>query len=267
MTGALWDLMTVILSGVAADSTNAAVAPVYEDGGFEYVPIPEKTPATDETATYGTWPLRGRPGVAADLLDRIVPHPGSAGERGDTIRDPDPIRDWPLHHDPNFGALAYGEHDRSNYLSALGQAAPGDVVGFYAGLRDAAGRAHRYLIGYFTVDRIDLVAADATPERKRSALAAHPDNAHTKRATDGVPYLDDQRLALVAGREPGGLFETDPVRLSTFRPANGHYYLDEAVRDRFRVVEGSDWMTIKPAYVCDLSADAFVDVVGVPGER
>jgi hypothetical protein len=259
--------MTVVLSGVAADSTNAAVAPVYDDGGFEYVPIPEKTSATAETATYGTWPLRGRPGVAADLFDRIVPDPGGQGESGAAIREGDRIRDWPLHHDPNFDALAYGEHDRSNYLSALGRLDPGDVVGFYAGLRDTAGRAHRYLIGYFTVDRLDVVAADATPARKRAALAAHPDNAHAKRATDGVPYLDDERLALIAGRDPGGLFAADPVRLSTFRPANGHYYLDEAVRDRFRVIEGSDWMTIKPAYVCDLEADTFVDLVGVPGQR
>jgi hypothetical protein len=259
--------MTVVLSGVAADSTNATVAPVYEDGRFEYVPIPEKTRETSEPETYGTWRLRGREGVAADLVDRLVPDPGATGPEAARLTDREAIRAWPLHHDPNFESLAYGEHARSNYLTALGRLDPGDIVGFYAGLRDTAGRAHRYLVGYFTVDRLDELSADASVTRKRSVLAAHPDNAHTKRARDGVPVLDDEDLVLVDGREPGGLFERNPPRLSTFRASNGHYYLADEVADRFRVVAGSAWMTIKPAYVCDLTAEAFVDLVGVPGER
>lgn len=93
--------MVVVLAGIGCDTTNVGrVAPLFEDGAFEHVPIPEKTRETAETQTYGSWELRHGEGVAADLLTAITPDPGEgATYRGDTLRA------WPLHHDPNFRAL------------------------------------------------------------------------------------------------------------------------------------------------------------------
>lgn len=262
--------MTVVLAGVGADTTNlGALGPLYDDGTFEYVPIPEKTSETTETETLGSWEFRYDDRTAADLATRIRPRP---------VRDPDlvvsddELAAWPLHRDPNFAALSYGEHRSSGYVGRLQELEPGDVVGFYAGLRRPDGeRAHRYLIGYLTVDRVDVVRPDASAAERRRLLERHPDNAHAKRSRDGRCYLAEKPVVLVDGREPGGLFERDPVCMSEYvvKPGNERpgYYLRESIADAWSIVEGGDHMAYKPAYRSDLDGEAFVELVGRPGER
>ncbi|ELY57520.1 Nmad3 family putative nucleotide modification protein [Natronolimnohabitans innermongolicus] len=261
--------MTVVLAGVGADSTNlGTLAPLYDDGRFEYVPIPEKTADTDETETLGSWELRATDGTAAALTNRITPQPIGEAER--TLTG-DELAEWPLHRDPNFAALTYGEHRTSGYVSRLRTLEPGDVVGFYAGLRRPGGeRAHRYLIGYMTVDRVDVVTPEQSRDEREAILAAHPDNAHTKRARDGACYLE-KPVVLVDGREPGGLFERHPIRLSEYYVKSGNeraqYYLRESVAVEWDVRAGGENMMYKPAYRCGISGSTFRDRVGIPGER
>ncbi|WP_394741711.1 Nmad3 family putative nucleotide modification protein [Natronococcus roseus] len=261
--------MTVVLAGVGADSTNlGALGPLYDDGRFEYVPIPEKTCETAETETLGSWALRGDDGVAADITTRIEPQPVRGG------RDPisgDDLESWPLHRDPNFEALTYGEHRTSGYVSRLRALEPGDVVGFYAGLRRPGGdRAHRYLIGYFTVDSVAVVTPEQSDEERRSILEAHPENAHAKRARGDELYLE-KPVVIVDGREPGGLFDRDPIRISDYYVREGNvqaqYYLREEVESAWNVREGGANMMFKPAYRCELSGERFREKVGLPGER
>jgi hypothetical protein len=261
--------MTVVLAGVGADTTNVgALAPLYDDGRFEYVPIPEKTRETSESATLGSWELRGDDGVAADLMTRITPQPVHDG--AETVSG-DALASWPLHRDPNFEALTYGEHRTSGYVSRLRALEPGDVVGFYAGLRRPDGdRAHRHLIGYFTVDRVDVVTPEMLRADREAILAAHPENAHAKRARDGDLYLE-KPVVIVDGREPGGRFERDPIRISDYYVAAGNerpqYYLRETVASAWDVRAGGANMMFKPAYRCGLSGAAFRDLVGRPGAR
>ncbi len=109
--------MTVVLAGVGADSTNlGTLGSLYDDGRFEYIPIPEKTRETTESATLGSWTLRASEGTAADLTTRIQPQPIRGGQ--DTVTGDD-LESWPLHRDPNFEALTYGEHRTSGYVSRL----------------------------------------------------------------------------------------------------------------------------------------------------
>ena len=259
--------MTVVLAGVGADTTNfGTVAPLHADGRFEYVPIPEKTPETDEPKTLGSWPLRYDDRVAADLTTRIVPNPAD----GTTVAG-EGAREWPLHHDPNFDALTYGEH-RPGYVRRLKRLEAGDVVGFYAGLRTPEDdRTHRYLIGYFTVRTVSVISPEQSIEERSQILAEHPENAHAKRAIDGVPFYDDREVVIVDGTTPGGLFDADPIRMSEYRILDGNvraqYYLTESFEREFHAVEGRTNMQFKPAYLCDLSGPEFVDRVGIPGER
>ncbi|ELZ20903.1 Nmad3 family putative nucleotide modification protein [Natrinema limicola] len=261
--------MTVVLAGVGADSTNVgALAPLYDDGRFEYVPIPEKTRETTETETLGSWELRADDGVAADLTTRITPQP--VGDGAETVTG-DTLASWPLHRDPNFEALTYGEHRTSGYVSRLRALEPGDVVGFYAGLRRPDGdRAHRYLIGYVTVADVAVVSPDMSRSEREAILASHPENAHTKRAQDGDLYLE-KPVVIVDGREPGGLFERDPIRLSDYYVAEGNerpqYYLRDEIESAWNVQAGGSNMMFKPAYRCDLSGAAFRERVGLPGDR
>ncbi|AXR77662.1 hypothetical protein AArcMg_2346 [Natrarchaeobaculum sulfurireducens] len=258
-----------MLAGIGADSTNlGALAPLYDDGRFEYVPIPEKTDRTSEAATLGSWELRDDR-VAADLTTRIEPQP----VRGEA----EPVTgaalaEWPFHRDPNFEALTYGEHRASGYVSRLRALEPGDVVGFYAGLRRPDGdRAHRYLIGYFTVDSVDVVTPETPQPERKAILASHPHNAHAKRARDGDLYRSEKTVVFIGGRTPGGLFDRHPIRLSDYyvKPGNERpqYYLRDEITTAWDVREGGENMMFKPAYRCAISGERFRSLVGPLEER
>lgn len=270
--------MTVVCCGVGADTTNvelrdSRVPRVRPDGRFEYVPIPEKTRETDEDNPYGERPLRYGEGTMADAIATLVPDPGGDAA---AVTDPDAVATYPPHHDPNFAALTYGEH-RPGYVSRLAALAGSedrspsdDAVAFYAGLEDAEGRLHRYLIGWFRVARVTVVEPADDPATKAEKLAHHPENAHAKRARDGRPYRDDRRLVLLDGDE-GRLFDRVGRPISTFSAFDGDrrgYFLDDAFVRRFDVTKpahdpDSDrrvdkaGITRKPAVVCDLDAETF----------
>lgn len=259
--------MTVVLAGIGADTTNVGtVAPLYDGGCFEYIPIPEKTRGTTETETFGSWRLRCSEGVAADLTSRIRPQP--IGD-DDLVVTGDELAGWPLHRDPNFAALTYGEH-RAGYVPRLRGLEPGDAVGFYAGLSNGD-QAHRYLIGSFTVSEVAVVTPD-TPTGEREAIVERfPENAHAKRASGGELYRGEKTVVLLSGQEPGGLFARDPVRISDYYVAEGNeraqYYLREAVAEALSVVAGRRNMTFKPAYKCAVSGERFHELLGGPGAR
>ncbi|WP_435335232.1 hypothetical protein [Haloarchaeobius sp. TZWWS8] len=268
--------MTVVLCGVGADTTNVSfhdsrVPRIDAAGRFEYVPIPEKTRETTESKSYGDLRLRHTDGSMADAIASLTPDPDGDGGR---MTDPDAIASYPPHHDPNFDAPTYGEH-RPAYTARLAELTPGtDAVGFYTGLEDEDGRLHRYLIGWFRVATKTIIDPDDDSETKREKLARHPENAHAKRAVDGVPYRNGRRIVMVDG-DDGALFDRAGPRLSVFSAFGGDrrgYYLDDEFARRFRVVRPAHdpdsgaradkaGLTRKPAVVCDLTADEFGELV------
>lgn len=253
--------MTVVLVGVGADSGNIRPRPTIGQGRrFEYIPIPEKSRVTTESRTFGSMSRRYGPGTLADLVDGIRPHGKAAWHTDDET-----IREWPVHHDPNFEALTYGEGGKDQNARAMeAHLEAGDIVGFYTGL-ETDGNMHRYLFGYFTVAREPVVIDEHTDdERRRALLRSHDANAHAKRfEANGDLYAFDpempqgaSRLVLVDGREPGGLLDR-AVRLSD--PGQvGHFYLIAEVADTLDP-ETEYLGGFKPPVVCDISPTAFVE--------
>jgi len=243
----------IVLSGIGADTTNASPTPrVYEDGGFDYVPIPETAhDTTVETRTYADVPTRQ--GTAADYLDRVYPGGGDESVEGVSLAD------WPLHHDPNFQALTYGER-RPAYVERLRRLDEGDAVAFYTGLVDGSSDApHRYVIGYFVVENV-VYFEDFDDEEARSRIREHPENAHAKRfeATGEV----DDNLVIVEGKA-GSLFDT-AFRISQRTPS-GHYYLRDSLQDALdpepsgRDDRNAYLGGIKQAHVLRVSTDTFLE--------
>lgn len=244
--------MTVVLVGVGADSTNAQPLPPVDDAGrFEYIPIPESEPTT-EAATYGTVSPRHHDGSLARLLTGIDPTGG--GEHTVTGAA---LADWPLHHDPNFAALTYGESpSRPAYTAVLETLSPGDCVAFYTGLAATdSSYTHRYLIGYFTVDAVHQLPPTA-PESLLPALSA---NAHLKRDTVASGTV------IIAGRTPGGRLPR-AVRISTHHGGGHHYLLPQydtawapepgGNPDRTAYLGG-----IKQIHRCRVSPETFLETV------
>jgi hypothetical protein len=267
--------MTVALLGIGADSTNTTpTPPVYPDGTFEYIPIPEsKGPSgTVERRTYGNSDLRHRDATIADYLDSITP-----GGDGPTYTGRQ-LADWPLHHDPNFTALTYGETtSRGSYTKILRTLSPGDIVAFYTGLRsDDAGYRHRYIIGYFTVS--DVIDCQDIPRGERSVsfsdlpakeqetlMETHAANAHAKRFTASGDIADNDGVVIVDGTDPGRLLD-EAVRISTHN-GRGHHYLTDELQQRFDPEPGGNpdrnayLGGIKKAHTLRIAPDSFRQIV------
>lgn len=263
--------MTVVLCGVGGDAGNVAPDPTVDDAGrFEYVPVPERCD-TAETRSYGTTPLRRGDGTLADRIDWVEPKGDYDGGR------PEVVRTHPVHHDPNFEHLTYGEHRRrpSPYVQTLRGLDPGDVVAFYTGLRPAdGGKKHRYLIGYFAVSSVALVDPDLPVAEKRELLADHPHNAHAKRfEARGALYYQDpatdapvKPVVVVDGRAPGGLLDravklTDRLERRMFRLAPDVRELLRPLDRDGDPVPGSESVSLggfKPVVACDVDPGEFV---------
>ena len=153
--------MRALLVRVGADCTEAGGrwnAPVdATTGAFAYVPIPEPEPLAAGLETpYERW---------AAAVERL----GSRLPRG--------LAELPAHADPDFAELTYGDR-RERGRQIREKLGAGDLIVFYAGLRDVHERRLVYaLIGLLTVDSI--VPARDVPFRRRHA------NAHTRRREIG----------------------------------------------------------------------------------
>lgn len=153
--------MKALLVRVGADCTEAGGrwnGPVDSTtGDFAYVPIPEPEPVRAELATpYARWaPAVERLGseLPRSLLGRVA------------------------HADPDFASLTYGDR-RERGRQIREKLRPGDLLVFYAGLRDVRGGHLVYaLIGLLTIDVIS--AARELPAERWG------ENAHTRRREIG----------------------------------------------------------------------------------
>ena len=239
--------MTVLLVGVGTDSTNSRpTPPVYPDGRFEYVPIPDAHESVEERR-YGNTTLRHREGTLSEFFDRVKPD-------GEWLSEFD---DVPLHYDPNFEALTFGDPVKTR--SQLLELDEDDLLAFYAGLvhQGQSTPIHRYVIGYFAVASVVDFERLSGADRER-ALDRNAANAHVKqyRASGDEDRLSN--LAIARGKEPGRLLER-AVRISE-RRANGHYYLAEEWRDV--LAPSSTYLGgFKNPIVCDVAPEAFIDLI------
>lgn len=269
--------MKVLFLGVGADTTNCSpTPPIHEDRRFEYIPIPESEGAegTIETKTYGNTELRHDSGTLADYLDSVRP-----GGRYDEWYSGTDMEEWPLHHDPNFEALTYGESiGRPDYVNKLRLLERGDIVAFYTGLQgsEISGRA-RYLIGYFTIESIldlrriqyqgDTVGFSDLPDEEQTRLMKqHSENAHAKRfLSTGTLKADDDGVVIADGQQPGGRLEK-AIKISEHR-GGGHHYLSDEFKSEL-LLDSSEAVSeefylggIKQPHLIEVESDVFYQLV------
>jgi hypothetical protein len=110
------------------------VVPIFADGSFEFIPIPERY-GSSESRTYGT--IKGRRGRS---LSEFLP-----GEYFNKT----------VHYDPEFDTCTYG--DPTTKRTRLLKLTHGDLLVFYAGLKPSDNTKYEkalYIIGYFTIDNV-----------------------------------------------------------------------------------------------------------------
>ncbi len=173
--------MNALLLRVGIDKgSGGTYGPVFDDGTFEFVPIPETYRSCTAT-TYGE-----RIGRTGKLLSTFVPPA---------------LRHVPMHDDPEFETHTYGDPStKRRYLLKLNE---GDLLVFYAGLKpfnhdNPEYPEALYFIGYFKIDQVVdfnwLSASERAAYRQR-----YPSNAHVKR---GYAF---ENLVIVVGSKDSRL--------------------------------------------------------------
>ena len=190
--------MKVVLLRVGIDTGAGGIhGPLFADGTFEYIPIPDSS-GRDERTYGNTIGRMGRP-----LIDYF---PGARRPR---------MSEQPMHVDPEFDTFTYG--DPGPAKRGLARLEPGDLLVFYAGLEgwDHPSPPALYIIGYFEIAYAGR--AGQFSERQRSDLFAG--NAHVRIPMTFAEQPTD--LVLVKGRNGSRLLSNAVLISATGRNRAG----------------------------------------------
>lgn len=186
--------MKGILLRVGADTKNPGVlAPIFDDGSFEFIPIAEEEGTVLDEMTYGS--LKGRHGevLLADYL-------------------PEKYRNWIPHNDPEFITPSYG--DPTSKKSSLKKLQKNDLLVFNAGLRayntDNYPRRANYIVGYFTVDRI-VDFSKLTNKKHQEEWNLLQNNFH-------VGYRKEEDCFIIVGQKENSALFSKAILFSELRP-------------------------------------------------
>jgi Nucleotide modification associated domain 3 len=153
--------MKAMLLRVGIDKgTDGALAPIFSNGTFEYIPLSEKNSKTIEKRTFET--TLGNNGI---LLSKYLP---------------EKIKKRKLHFDPEFETFTYGDQtSKRNYLLKLEK---NDYLVFYAGLTPFENNVYEealYIIGYLEVEEvIDFGKLNTNEQMQCTRL--YKNNSHIK---------------------------------------------------------------------------------------
>ena len=193
--------MNVVLLRVGIDTGCGGIhSPLFKDGTFEFVPIPDSR-GFDER-TYGN--TRGRMSrVFAEYFpERRQRHMTSSA----------------MHVDPEFETFTYG--DPTPPKRGLSKIKPGDLLVFYAGME---GWGHSqppalYLAGYFRVE----LAGFATDFSRAQLRREFGQNYHVRHPK--VFAAQRETLLLIKGGKGSRLFRKAHLVGVTVRRSNGSYW-------------------------------------------
>ena len=157
----------IFMANVGANAGHRFSGPIFQDGSFEFLPIPEDRDLTGPYATRYR-DLRSYNNQNSDLLDYI------------------PLRLWDrtAHNDPEFDTFTYGDNCGSNPRAAsLKGLRQGDLLLFISRLqRWVEGRPTDrhgfYFVGYL---EIESILADVRTRPDASTMARYGRNAHVRR--------------------------------------------------------------------------------------
>ena len=220
--------MRIFLANVGANASHRFAGPIFEDGTFEFLPIPE-TPDLSSSIATRYRDLRSWYNPDRDLLEYI----------------PNRLRDVACHNDPEFTTFTYGDNcDRNSRASGLKALRPGDFLFFIARLEHRrhgakAGPFGFYLVGYLHIaqDNWLLRAVSARPNPEDEELFGR--NAHMLRGRSDSSLWDG--FWVFRGSEESRRFSravpvTRDLCQSVFRTADGREWTWDGGRSDLQVI-------------------------------
>jgi hypothetical protein len=166
----------VVILRIGIDTGSGGIhGPLFEDGSFEYIPIPDNFRIDERT--YGN-----TPGRRGESFVTYFPESQQSNMRNQSV-----------HYDPEFDTFTYG--DPTSPKAGLRRLERGDMLVFYCGLQgwDFESAPALYLMGYFEVEAAGSVS-DFAPAYLTHAFAK---NFHVRHPSVYAQQKD--RLVLVKG--------------------------------------------------------------------
>ncbi len=166
--------MKALLIRVGIDKgAGGALGPLYPDGSFEYIPIPEDAPSK-EIRRYDNC-------CGTNMHNKFL-----------SFFMPKRNKNRVMHFDPEFETNTYGDY-KSKRVDSLHA---NDIIAFYAGLEGVDsnwkrnGKTGLYLIGYLTVTLVVYVPSNRNVHSRGAVMTFNcENNAHFKREEDGGYYI------------------------------------------------------------------------------
>lgn len=203
----------IYLANVGVNAGHRFSSPLFPDGTFEFIPIPEDRDLDGQHAVRYR-DLRAFDNPMRDLLELV----------------PRRLWDRPAHNDPEFATFTYGDNcSVSSRAASLKRLEPGDFLFFLARLEswtrgERSGTHGFYLIGYLEVEEV-LREVVARPDA--AVLSRFGANAHVRRGLCDAELWD--RFWVFRGSQ----------RSRRFRRA---VPVTRQIADRvFRSADGSPW--------------------------
>lgn len=217
--------MKALLLRVGIDKGyGGALAPIFKDGSFEYIPIPEfKTNSTDKRTFTTTYGIKNR------FLGEYLP---------------EKTKNQQIHFDPEFETFTYGDvsPSKNNYLLKLEK---NDILVFYAGLtpyKNDKFEEALYIIGYFKVETV-IDFNQLNSFQKAELSSKYSNNAHIK-------TKDLENLVIVAGNRKSRLM--DRAILISERRLNKigrNYHAVSSQMEKYLGIRGSIQRSIPPRMI------------------
>lgn len=186
--------MEALLLRVGIDKgCGGALSPIFRNGTFEYIPIPESDPETRERRTYQNTSGRTNRPLSNFLPSKICQNK--------------------MHFDPEFETFTYGDH--SSKRKSLLKLDKNDLLVFYAGLIPYQNDMHLnalYIIGYFVVENV-VDFNELSEEEKLKFCNLYSNNSHVK-----CDDLND--LVIVEGNKNKSKLLDKAILISQQKPSN-----------------------------------------------
>ncbi len=225
MPKGLMGIMKAMLLRIGIDKgTDGALAPIFDGGSFEYIPISEGDSRSKEGRTYkNTIGRSGKP------LSTYLPKS---------------IENRIIHFDPEFETFTYGDPtSKRKYLLKLRK---DDILVFYSGLVPFENQRYRkalYIIGYFIVKKV-VDFNKLTKEDIKKSYRLYHNNAHLKRS------YNVKDLVIIVGSQKSKLLKKAILLSQAKYDIRGRPY--EAVSRKMEMslgISGSIQRSIPPRFI------------------
>ena len=166
----------IFLSNIGANSSHRYFSPLFPDGTFELLPIPDT-------------PQDAGP-HSVKLADVPLKNPAN-GRATDWI--PERLHGVAAHHDPEFDTLTYGDNcERGARAVALKKAVPGDLILFLARLQPHDGTATQGEAAFFLIGMLEIesILPSVYDRPSGEQLARFGANAHVRKGLNDPANWD-----------------------------------------------------------------------------